>query len=950
MKHGRQFALWTLLWLIAAGWLGWRTTRPVPEAWLRAHARSLGFVRAYARVAQPLLRWETNPFTYSNGQAMARVGLLHAPTNGQTTTSDNALHASALLTDSAMDQLRARYAPPSLERYVQRLKTVLLAPVSKRAKDAVVTDPFNLDDMLDDLVSPALTSATRTLYVFTFADSLDSAVLNAETVDRQLDDLRVMGRIGPFQGVCSFVSSPARQADRMRRFTQSLDAFEWLTTFEHALDREGIDRALLAPYLDSMRDVLYGEAEPESVDTQRTRLRAAGFLPFMRYFLDRHPEGYVSTHRVLPAPGVSLADTRGRVQSVLDAHYIDGVAFDHSVLARQYRLLLHLLLWTVGGVWAIGIAVMLLASTIKRALTRLVLREDPDTHITSFAVAPGLVAYFRSAGLASFDDFMGHGLTGPGANGDLPVTRVTQRTVDGDEFRIDRLSLPLNEHAPSFAQRDGGCTLQLVRGRGHAAGTVATHTYALRHLRAHAVLTLPVVASGDAQWHGRRHAFYAVIVRDHDIPLAAMQDAGAGLAGWWHGLHAPEALRAYGRMLRHCQRMGLYGHEPGPGQVYLRALPNGRTRVRLGGLRPASRHSLVTRVLRRLLPWLAHARFVQSITSVNRRLYPEYFSLRDRLRLYLSAVGRRRLTLFDKRVVATVMQRSLARAYVNYASRQGELCVNPSLAPRLARLGAQSYDALMALTGERTVTRKRTRTVVTLNCEGETLYLKRHTGVSLLTALLRMARGRRPLSEARQEWQAVMCLAAHGIPAVPLVAMGERFWWGFWERGSLLLSTQLPAGVSLEDELNAGPVFTAAQRQELARRVGRLARRLHMAELVHRDFYLGHIYVVGELHARYRLHLLDLQRVMPGARLYNRWALKDITSLHFSSIPVTVVSKSDRMRFLCAYLEIHTLDERARRFAVRVLRKSARVARHTEKLLVRRRRRGELPACMPPPP
>ena len=213
-----------------------------------------------------------------------------------------------------------------------------------------------------------------------------------------------------------------------------------------------------------------------------------------------------------------------------------------------------------------------------------------------------------------------------------------------------------------------------------------------------------------------------------------------------------------------------------------------------------------------------------------------------------------------------------------------------------------------------------------------------------------MMRHRRCLTEARLEWEAIECLASNGLRAVPVIAMGERVRWGFWERGSLLMTAELPGGESLEELLGRTSTLPLSVRVELAQRAGWLARRMHMAELVHRDFYLGHIYMVGDLRHGYRLHLLDLQRVMHGARMYNRWAVKDITSLHFSSIPVTVIHNSDRMRFLCAYLRIDTLDEQARRFAFRVLRKSTRVARHTEKLLERRRRRGELPACKSAPP
>ena len=132
---------------------------------------------------------------------------------------------------------------------------------------------------------------------------------------------------------------------------------------------------------------------------------------------------------------------------------------------------------------------------------------------------------------------------------------------------------------------------------------------------------------------------------------------------------------------------------------------------------------------------------------------------------------------------------------------------------------------------------------------------------------------------ARLEWDALERLEAIGIPTVPAVAMGEKFRMKFRERQSFLLTAELPGGTSLEKQLAADIVLSCNKRIELARRTGYLARRLHTAGLVHRDFYLGHIYAVGDLNGRYRLHLLDLQRVKTGAALYNRWSVKDMTAL-----------------------------------------------------------------------
>ena len=185
-------------------------------------------------------------------------------------------------------------------------------------------------------------------------------------------------------------------------------------------------------------------------------------------------------------------------------------------------------------------------------------------------------------------------------------------------------------------------------------------------------------------------------------------------------------------------------------------------------------------------------------------------------------------------------------------------------------------------------------------------------------------------------------------PAVQIaaVAMGERFSMGIRETQSFLLTAELPHGESIESQLQKGVALSFAKRHELAQRIGQLARKFHTAGYVHRDFYLGHIYAVGDLNKSYKLHLLDLQRVTKGAALYNRWSIKDMTALYFSSKSIEMISNGDRLRVLFAYLGITALDRRSRMFLYRILAKCARVEKHTEKLLKRRRARGELPACI----
>ncbi|GAF75312.1 unnamed protein product, partial [marine sediment metagenome] len=68
-----------------------------------------------------------------------------------------------------------------------------------------------------------------------------------------------------------------------------------------------------------------------------------------------------------------------------------------------------------------------------------------------------------------------------------------------------------------------------------------------------------------------------------------------------------------------------------------------------------------------------------------------------------------------------------------------------------------------------------------------------------------------------------------------------------------------------------------------------------------------------------------------------RWAVKDIAALDFSALP-QYVSSADRMRFFKVYWGKERLGGEAKSFIRRVLRKSNRIALHTEKLLARRKK------------
>ena len=168
------------------------------------------------------------------------------------------------------------------------------------------------------------------------------------------------------------------------------------------------------------------------------------------------------------------------------------------------------------------------------------------------------------------------------------------------------------------------------------------------------------------------------------------------------------------------------------------------------------------------------------------------------------------------------------------------------------------------------------------------------------------------------EWQRHALLAMHGIPVPDAAAAGQ-------ESGgaSFFCSANVHGAVPLDQHLACAENRDRGRVRGLAT----LVRKLHAIPLCHRDLYLCHILARIQDGA---LFVIDLQRVKgrPGGRLRRRWFIKDLAALaHSSHLPG--VTRTDRLRFLLAYLGRPRLDIEVRRWFHRVARKARRMARHT---------------------
>lgn len=186
-------------------------------------------------------------------------------------------------------------------------------------------------------------------------------------------------------------------------------------------------------------------------------------------------------------------------------------------------------------------------------------------------------------------------------------------------------------------------------------------------------------------------------------------------------------------------------------------------------------------------------------------------------------------------------------------------------------------------------------------------------------------------STAWWEFAQARRLAEANIPAAAAVGYAEHMR-GCLERASLVLLERVP-GEAFDRawpiaERAGAPLTRGLARHDLVRRLARFVAAFHSTGSCHRDLYLCHIFVDWSTHeaAPPRFTLIDLARTHRPRLRRMRWLIKDLAQLD-SSARVLRLSRTDRYRFLLAYLGLQSRAPRARRYVRRIVRKSDRILR-----------------------
>lgn len=260
-----------------------------------------------------------------------------------------------------------------------------------------------------------------------------------------------------------------------------------------------------------------------------------------------------------------------------------------------------------------------------------------------------------------------------------------------------------------------------------------------------------------------------------------------------------------------------------------------------------------------------------------------------------------------------------------------------------------AFDEILRLDGE-IYREQKNRRCLRFVRGGRGYFAKIHRGAGWREILKNLLYLRWPVVGARNELRALRRLQELGVRAPKLAGFGERGW-DPARRQSFLITEEIENAISLEDFCrdwsDRPPPFQL--RCALIDEVARIARSLHENGVNHRDFYICHFLL--QLDGRdgtpdpdhLRLFLIDLHRTQLRRSTPQRWIVKDVAGLLFSSLDLGLTSR-DCFRFMKAYRgrPLRVILEQEARFWRRVLRRGAalyrKLFRREPRLPVRARR------------
>ncbi len=279
---------------------------------------------------------------------------------------------------------------------------------------------------------------------------------------------------------------------------------------------------------------------------------------------------------------------------------------------------------------------------------------------------------------------------------------------------------------------------------------------------------------------------------------------------------------------------------------------------------------------------------------------------------------------------------------------KNHMILNRDYQDLLKNIQFNSFESVWEYLGGKSIKKIKARSVIRFeiqtNGSKKYFYLKHHnTKFAGLQRFFSLFFPKLVLSEGKREFKNICDFRKGGLGTVSPAAAGEKFVKFFWVQ-SFLITEDFSPFISLEYMLRDNPEFFAGEggyekRRILINKIGRLAKEMHKKGFNHRDFNATHIllYYKDESYLP-DIALFDLQRVDRSSVFRFRWIIKSLSELNFT-LPEGIFEEEDRISLLLSYKGKKTLNVWDRLQWLWIKRKTARIKRHTDKIVARRKER-----------
>lgn len=210
------------------------------------------------------------------------------------------------------------------------------------------------------------------------------------------------------------------------------------------------------------------------------------------------------------------------------------------------------------------------------------------------------------------------------------------------------------------------------------------------------------------------------------------------------------------------------------------------------------------------------------------------------------------------------------------------------------------FEQMMTLSGE-CFRRQPGRMTHRIKLGEKYFFIKQHTGVGWREIFKNLLQGRKPVLGANNELLAIELLRAQGINVPAIAGYGFAGRHPARARSFILLEEIAPV-ISLEDLVKQWQVTppTFRFKRRLIHEVARIARIMHESGVNHRDFYICHFLLVQPEKGSIKIFLIDLHRAQVRKLVPERWLIKDLAGLYFSSLNIGLTQR-DYYRFMQDY-------------------------------------------------